>query len=408
MQEAILPENETERLADVLSLSLSSADKKEQFDGVIMILSRCLKMPIAYISSIESIEQKIHASCGLSFDSSDRKTSFCGHTILQDEVLLVEDTTKDARFFDNPMVINKPKIRFYGGFPLVSLLGNKVGALCVADTVPRKLNETDIRIFKMIGKLLNERIRMFKLGDIQDQIKESQRELEVLNQDLQRSNQFYHQLFGQYMSEALLERVISENIPPKLGGEDKFATVLMSDLRGFTQLSEKYEAKIIVEILNIYFTEMISIIHENEGYINEILGDGILVVFGAPKHVGNCAAKAVKCAREMQGALVKVNKQLRQKDFPGLEMGIGINSGNLIVGNIGSKERMKYGVIGETVNLAARLESLTFPSQILITEKTFSSVEGFVDPVGKIRVKIKGFTKPITIYDVSDASSGKI
>ena len=397
-----IPENEKERLADLISLNMSGPHLDEQFSGVVMILSKCLNVPIAYISSIESKTQNIHSSCGLNFDSSDRTTSFCGHTILQNEILIIEDTHKDDRFYDNPMVIGEPKIRFYAGFPLTSLKGNNVGVLCISDTVPRKLNETELKIFNMIGKLLIEKIRANKLANLQEQIRESQKHLGELNKELLESNQFYKNLFGQYMSESLLDKVLKNKKETQLGGEERHVTVLVSDLRGFSPLSEKYSPKEVVEILNIYFEEMIDIIHKHEGYINEILGDGILVFFGAPQDVANSALKSVNCARAMQKGIIKVNQKLRIKGIPALEMGIGINSGNLIAGNIGSKRRMKYGVVGENINIAARIESLTIANQILISDALYEKVSDIIQPIGSIRTKIKGFKKPITIYDVSE------
>lgn len=404
MKAPLIPENEAERLADVIALNLSNSGKVKQFDNIVMILSKCLNVPMAYVSSIESKKQIIHSACGLSANTSKRSTSFCGHTILQNEIFIVEDTLKDDRFFDNPMVLNKPFIRFYAGFPLTSLLGNNVGALCIADTIPRKLSDDELNIFKTIGKLLIERLRMHKLGDIQKQIQASKNQLESLNEELLQSNRFYEQLFGQYMSKSLLNSVLNEGEQPELGGEERYVTILMSDLRGFSPLSEIYEAHVIVEILNIYFEEMIMIIHKYKGYINEILGDGILVVFGAPNQVSNSAKKAILCAREMQKAMNKINDKLTGKNLPSLKMGIGINSGKLIVGNIGSKKRMKYGVVGETVNIAARIESLTIPNQILVSESTFSKNADWIHPVGHIRAKIKGFKNPIMIYDVSELS----
>lgn len=397
----ITPINEQERLADLISLELSDSTKKEQLDRIVTILSKCLKVPIAYISSIESDKQNIHSSCGLNFKTSDRSTSFCGHTILQNEILIIEDTLKDERFYDNPMVINEPKIRFYAGHPLSAQEDNNIGSLCISDTVPRKLTEEELSIFKMIGKLVNDIIRLNKIASLQKEIEKSRKHLESLNSELYESNRFHKELFGQYMSASLLEKVLRNKKDTKLGGEERDVTVLVSDLRGFSPLSEKYSAKVVVEILNIYFEEMIDIIQKHEGYINEILGDGILVIFGAIKDVDNSALKAVKCAREMQDGLKKVNSTLRIKGLPPLEMGIGINNGNLIVGNIGSKRRMKYGVVGENINIAARIESLTVAGQILISESLYKLISHKIKPIGNIRTKIKGFKKSIMIYDVS-------
>jgi len=116
------------------------------------------------------------------------------------------------------------------------------------------------------------------------------------------------------------------------------------------------------------------------------------------------ALKSVKCARAMQRGMLKVNKKLESKNLPKLEMGIGINSGKLIVGNIGSKERMKYGVVGENINIAARIEAFTIPGQVLISEATYKNISEDIQPVGSIRTKIKGFNKPIRIFDVSEFS----
>ncbi|UII78784.1 adenylate/guanylate cyclase domain-containing protein [Flagellimonas sp. CMM7] len=397
-----IPKNEEERIEDLISLNLSDSEKKEQLDGIVSILSKSIRVPIAYISSIETDKQNIHASCGLNFNSSDRSSSFCGHTILQNELLVIEDTHKDERFFDNPMVVNEPKIRFYAGYPLSTQIGKNIGSLCISDTVPRKLAEDELSIFKMIGKLLNDMIRLNKMASLQKEIHESKKKLEVLNGELYESNRFHTELFGQYMSPSLLEKVLQNKKETQLGGEERDVTVLISDLRGFSPLSEQYNAQTIVQILNIYFEEMIDVIHKHDGYINEILGDGILVVFGAIKNVDNSALKAVECAREMQRGLKKVNGKLKIKGLPALEMGVGINSGNLVVGNIGSKRRMKYGVVGENINIAARIESLTVPGQVLISETLYKLIADKVKPIGNIRTKMKGFKEPIMIYDVSE------
>ena len=177
----------------------------------------------------------------------------------------------------------------------------------------------------------------------------------------------------------------------------------MSDLRGFSSMSEKHEPEVVVDILNTYFEKMIDIIHKHDGFINEILGDGILVIFGAPNHLSSCATKAVECAREMQLGIASVNQTLRDKNLPELEMGIGVNSGYLVAGNIGSKKRMKYGVVGETVNIAARIEALTIAGQILISEATYQIVKDRIKSIGQLRVKVKGLSHHLTIHDISNS-----
>ncbi|MDB2606608.1 GAF domain-containing protein [Zobellia sp.] len=403
MGESKTSKNDKKSLGNLIAFNLSSSDKAEQFNKITMILARCLNMPIAFVSSNESKKQIITGAYGIDHDINKNALFFCDHTILKDEVLIIEDTHNDKRFKNDPMVVDGIKIRFYAGFPLTSLLGHNIGALCIADTIPRKLGRDDLNIFMMMGELLVERIRMQKLGSIQNQIQESKVRLELLNTELSKSNQFHRQLFGRYMSESLLNGLHKQDLP-ELGGEERYATIMISDLRDFSSMSEKYEAKVIVEILNLYFEVMIGIIHEHDGYINEILGDGILVVFGAPNKIENCAEKSIRCARSMQRSMPKINALLAEKNLPSLYMGIGINSGKLIVGNIGSQKRMKYGVVGETVNLASRIESLTVANQILVSESTFGHNTDWVKPIGQMKTKLKGFQHPIMVYDVSETN----
>ena len=135
--------------------------------------------------------------------------------------------------------------------------------------------------------------------------------------------------------------------------------MMMSDIRGFTPLSEHLDPEKVLEMLNAYFELMMEIILKYNGTINEIIGDSILVIFGAPQQMADRCQRAVACAIEMQNAMTKVNSQNRNKNLPQFEIGIGLNESEVIVGNIGSKKRSKYGVVGSGVNMASRIESFT-------------------------------------------------
>ena len=160
----------------------------------------------------------------------------------------------------------------------------------------------------------------------------------------------------------------------KSGGQTRNVTILMSDLRGFTALSARLSAEELIKVLNHYFEQMVAIIQKYRGTVIEFLGDGIFTVFGAPKDIPDHATLAVKCAVEMQSALREVNKWNEENGYPPLEMGIGINTGNAVVGNIGSEKKMKYGCMGSTVNITGRLEGLTIGGQIFITQSTKDKV----------------------------------
>ena len=156
----------------------------------------------------------------------------------------------------------------------------------------------------------------------------------------------------------------------KRGGQTKNVTILMSDLRGFTALGAKLSAEELITVLNHYFEAMVAVIQKYKGTVIEFLGDGIFTVFGAPKDIPEHATLAVKCAVEMQAALKAVNEWNEKNGFPPLEMGVGINTGDAVVGNIGSDKKMKYGCMGSTVNITGRLESLTVGGQVFITDNT--------------------------------------
>ncbi|MBT9313156.1 CHASE2 domain-containing protein [Leptothoe kymatousa] len=213
--------------------------------------------------------------------------------------------------------------------------------------------------------------------------------------------------FSRYLSDQVVANLLDNPENLKLGGETRKITILTSDLRGFTALSEQLPPEQVVQILNLYLGYMSDVINEYGGIIDEFMGDGILVIFGAPtiRVNDNHPDRAVACAIAMQQAMVDVNVAMREKGFPEQEMGIGINTGSVIVGNIGSEKRTKYSVIGSAVNLAFRIESYTTGGQIFISEDTHEEI-GTINHhrlaiQSKVEVYPKGIKRPITIYDVT-------
>jgi adenylate cyclase len=175
----------------------------------------------------------------------------------------------------------------------------------------------------------------------------------------------------------------------------------MSDLRGFTALSSKMPAQSLIGLLNHYFEAMVAVISRYGGTVIEFLGDGIFVVFGAPKEMPDHASNAVKCAIGMQNAIKEVNKWTEENGYPELAMGIGINTGSVVVGNIGSENKMKYGCMGQTVNIAGRLEGLTVGGQVLITEHTRQMLTGEFESCSEGSFLPKGAKDELKYYEVS-------
>ncbi|MDT8379601.1 MAG: adenylate/guanylate cyclase domain-containing protein [Desulfotignum sp.] len=212
---------------------------------------------------------------------------------------------------------------------------------------------------------------------------------------------FIKDTFGRYLSKKVVEEILSSDKGRQIGGTRKTVTVLMADLRGFTTISESRDPEEMVQLLNRYLKQMSTIILAYDGMIDEIIGDAILAVFGAPEAHENDPQRAVACAIEMQNRLAHLNTELMDDGYPALEMGIGINTGTVIVGNIGSDLRMKYGIVGETVNRAARIESNSIGGQVLIGESTYKAVQAEVQADPPKTLMMKGMKKPLVFYSVS-------
>lgn len=212
---------------------------------------------------------------------------------------------------------------------------------------------------------------------------------------------FIKETFGRYVSDEVVSKLLEQPGALNLGGDKKHVTILMSDLRGFTNLSEKYPPETVVSVLNNYLGEMVDIIQKYHGTILEFIGDGIMVVFGAPLWTRDHATLAVACAVEMQLAMKRVNKWNGENGFPDIEMGIGINSGHVIVGNIGSEKRTKYGCVGSQVNLTSRIESYTVGGQVLISEETLKTSVSSIKENGRMEIMPKGLDSPMVVCDVA-------
>ncbi len=213
--------------------------------------------------------------------------------------------------------------------------------------------------------------------------------------------QFIRNTFGRYLSKKVVDEILESPNGQEIGGHRKTVTIMMSDLRGFTSLSETRDPEDMVRLLNRYLERMSKVIMEYDGMIDEFIGDAILTVFGVPEEHDDDPARAVACALAMQNTLIKLNDELMLEGYPALEMGIGINTGAVIVGNIGSEIRMKYGIVGATVNIASRIESNTIGGQVLIGEATYRLVKEWVTSDATQAVMMKGLKKPLIIYPIT-------
>lgn len=216
------------------------------------------------------------------------------------------------------------------------------------------------------------------------------------------SSKFMKEAFSAYLSVDLLKQLVKNPDTLSLGGEKKELSILFSDIRGFTTLSESMDASALVTLLNRYFTPMTNSVLEHKGMLDKYIGDAIMAFFNAPVDVKNHANQACSCALDMVEKLKKLNQELQAEELPSIKIGIGINTAEVVVGNMGSDTRFNYTVMGDGVNLASRIEGLTknYGVNILITEYTVAQLSSKYLYRKIEAVIVKGKEKPVLLYEL--------
>jgi len=227
------------------------------------------------------------------------------------------------------------------------------------------------------------------------QLKDSREQLLRLNEQLEARNRFIRETFGRYTSDDIVEVLLDMPEGLRLGGEKREVTILMSDLRGFTSMVERLEPTTVVALLNHYLSAMIEVIQHNGGTIDEIIGDAILVLFGAPVQMPDAALRAIRAALQMQQAMQQVNAHNARQGWPEISMGIALHTGEVVVGNLGSTKRTKYGVVGRTVNLTGRIESYTLGGQVLVSPSLMQAAGPGLILGEEVKVSAKGMPEPL-------------
>src|SRR5262249_31515287 len=215
-----------------------------------------------------------------------------------------------------------------------------------------------------------------------------------------RQREVIRNAFGRYVSPEVAQAVLDSPGGLALGGRKREITVLMSDLRGYTRFAEHGDPAGVMAVLNDYLGRMADIVIAHGGTINEFIGDAIFAIYGAPIEHPDHAERAAATALAMQRAMDALNEANTARGRPRFEMGIGINTGEAVVGNIGSEQRTKYAVVGAAVNLAARVEGCTVGGQILLTESTVRYLGPLADVASPVHVELKGLDAPVALYEL--------
>ena len=217
-----------------------------------------------------------------------------------------------------------------------------------------------------------------------------------------KEKEIMYETFGKVVTPEIRNWLLQGNT--NLGGEIVCATILFCDIRGFTSISEQIKPEQVVLLLNKYFSTMEQCIVEHNGIINKYIGDAIMAIFGVPVPNENQALDAYKCSIDMKKRLIELNKELEAENLPPIKFGIGLHTGNVLAGNIGSNSRMEYTVIGDTVNVASRIESLCkeYNCDLLISETTAEGIIAYDGNSSKLQsigeTQIRGRKTAISIF----------
>lgn len=248
-------------------------------------------------------------------------------------------------------------------------------------------------------KPVNATLLKARLGALLEAKQWQDRERQYLA-ELEKSQRFIRKVFGRYLSNEIVQRLLDDSDGLKLGGQRREVTILMADIRDFSTISRDLEPERCVQLLNNYLAIMTEVIQRYRGTVDEFVGDGILAIFGAPVSEDDDCDRALACAVAMQLAMGEVNRRNAEQGLPQIAIGIGLNTGDVVAGNIGSERRSKYGVVGHNVNLAARVESCTVGGQVLASPATIAGAKVELLTGQAVEVMIKGEAVPMPLSEV--------
>jgi len=310
-----------------------------------------------------------------------RGEGIAGKVVETGKTLYIQDVTKDPNFSNRGT--NQE-----GSLACVPIIteGRSVGVINFRDNVPGCFGPNDLRFFELIADQLS--ITTSLVRTYQDLL-----ELEKKRMNLSR-----------YFSRGLAEHLVADDRMTGLGGQKKIVTVVFADITSFTTLLDSNPVEQVVGVLNRFFETVVPVIFKHGGMLDKFLGDGVMAVFGIPDETDMDPVKAIHCAVDIQQGVNELKEKLVADGLFSIEVCIGISTGLVVAGNIGSQEQMNYTVIGEPVNLAQRLESISSPGEIIVSSFTTDLLPGNTDlgvsfePMGCIRVK--GITRDINALKV--------
>ncbi|HZV45643.1 MAG TPA: adenylate/guanylate cyclase domain-containing protein [Saprospiraceae bacterium] len=311
---------------------------------------------------------------------------------------------EDISSTENEITIRLPGLRNPNSQVAIPLVNQEelIGVLSVESDATNIFKEDDEQIISLIANQAAMVIQQVRMYEAELQRFMEIREMNKKLTDLAQAQQSTLDLFIKYVPEPVVKKTLREKSGSIFEGEQQEVAVMFCDIRDFTPMSENLTPNEVVTVLNIFYAQMNEVIKQQEGVINQFIGDEIFVIFGAPVPVDNCEEKAVLCAIGMIRQLDIINEELQEKLGISIKVGIGINYGPVVTGNMGCENKISYSVTGDTVNTAKRIETLTKekPNTILVSESIYERTKHIVKAQAWEPINVKGKNEKLTVYEV--------
>jgi len=370
--------NEDERLSALRRYDILDSEKEQLFDDLTRLAADITGTPVSLITLVDKDRVWIKSNVGFDVPETPREGAFCAHTILTEDGMVVSDASLDARF-QSGVVDAEKSVRFYAGTPLKTRDGHNLGTLCVVDTKPREISEEALARLKVLARQAMAQIELrHNLGAL---AKTTRKAISLEN------------LMKRYTSRSVWERadLTVENGRLDIHDEDVYATYLFLDVVGFTRFSEQLGSSATVELLNAYFRPIVDIVFANGGDIDKFVGDQLFCLF----HDG---VQAVATALKIREMLQDLNQQRAANGEVTLNVTLGLHSGQAIRANVGGDDRRDNTLIGNAVNIAARLQKACRPGGILISQALFESVQPHAKSEQQVRLRLKNLAETVQAH----------
>jgi len=382
---APVPINENARLVALRRYEILDTQTESAFEELTRLAAGILNVPVSLVSLVDDARVWIKSGYGLEAGTSlERGTAYCAHTIAQDEMLIVPDLTADDRFNDYPLNGPEAGMRFYAGQQLRTQDGENIGTLCVMDTQPRTINDSQREALRVLGRQVMSQL----------ELRRSLRELTAMN----RKALALESILQRYTSKSIWNRadLSASRGVVTLSDHARLYACLFIDAVGFTPYAESNSAENVIATLNDYFDPVVARLHSQGGDIDKFVGDQIFAIFEDP-------VTAIKAAFEAAAVIRHTSARRYSQNQPIFEFRMGLNFGSVVRGNVGSATRSDNTLIGDMVNVAARLQAVCEPGAILADACMENFTVGIARIVKRAQLKLKGRANAVSAIYLAPA-----